>query len=666
MEQNDTPKEPMDIWPPLYRRDLEAFLAQHEYSERHLFLLSWLIWLSLLSQEELFRVLSAHRQSSVAVISRHTLAQQIRAMTRLKLIDTIVLQEPEQGRYRRYYVTDWGLYLYSATVIPTPPLTLARLTKAYPVERDDLLARLSQPHIHLTLAELITRLIAEAEDHGDHLVSYQQPWSHMFHVGERRQRLRSDAALLIEHAGATYAFLVHVDTGPHHRAEKQIGADLRSLLDLRAMSLLYRQSWPHLLIVTTEHRLTLWASLLAESALKRTTRPLAGGLTTGEAMEHGLYAAIWRDLATLAHTNNPTHIPLIAFPALLREPASEALAESISQQHTFSSIRLKEAALPPPHAHEHLTRYVGESLQDEAARLDREQIQHFFVRQRKTQESVYGAGLLTLALTAQEKRLLAFVAHHPLLDLQTLHTLLRPDGVPKAIKSTQHDITHLFKQHLLDARLWPTTSMPPQEQERYLLTSAALHYMAVRQGEPLRYYVVHPKNRTSDEEQLWRQWGVAGLDRQKGHTSSLYRFMRQLLKGTHERGEMLYEWKNAQTSIRWYREMFLQGTGRARPDAELVFAPSPTAQRTTLLLEYDRGTTGTLEYQRKFNAYLDFQLITGKALPLILVVTPTQKSAQKIQQVLTQLGSALRVVVLLEQEVLAQGLTLAYKSLYST
>lgn len=662
MEPNETPKEPIDIWTPLYRKDLEALLAQHEYTKLHLSLLHWLIWLSLISLEELLRVLSVQEKTQVDKTTKQSLAKEIDAMTKLKLIDAVILREPDVRRHRRYYVTDMGLYVYLATVAPTPPLSIARLTKSYPVERDDVLARVAKPHIHLALASLVTRLITEAEAHGDHLLSYQQPWSHMFRFGSKRQLLQSEAALLIEHAGDKYAFLVYVDTGPRHQADKQIEKYLLSLLDLREISLLYRQSWLHLLVVTTLHRLSTWAHVLAESSLKRTTRPLAGGLTTLESMENELYANIWQDLTSLALATDLAQIPHIAFPDLLREPASEELAESFSQQRHFYELRLKEAALPPPRTKEQLTRYVGDALQDEAMHLEREQMHLFFARKRKTRDSVYGAGLLTLALNEQEKSLLTFVAQHPLLDILTLHTLLRPNAQMHAIKPTQQIITRLFKQHLLETRLW-STQMAPLEQERYLLTPVALKYMAIRQGEPFSYYFVHPRYRLSEDEQLWRQWGVAGLDRQKWHTSDLYTFMRQLLKGTHERGEVLYEWKSAHTSVRWYMEMFLQGEGHARPDAELVFAPSPTAERTALLLEYDRGTTGEFEYHRKFKAYIDFQLITGKALPLIVVVTPTQKSVQKIQQVLTQLASTLRVVILLEHEVLMKGLTLAFHAL---
>ncbi|GHO58473.1 hypothetical protein [Ktedonobacter robiniae] len=147
-----------------------------------------------------------------------------------------------------------------------------------------------------------------------------------------------------------------------------------SLLDLREISLLYRQSWPHLLVITAHNRLSTWAHLLAESSLKRTTRPLAGGLTTLEAMDDGLYSNIWQDLANLALATDLAQIPHITFSQLLREPASEELAEAFSQQRHFYQLRLKEAALPPPRTKERLTRYVGDSLQDEATHLNREQI----------------------------------------------------------------------------------------------------------------------------------------------------------------------------------------------------------------------------------------------------------------------------------------------------
>jgi hypothetical protein len=658
MRQENDPKKPVNIWTPLYRSDLEAVLAEHEYTELHLYVLYLLIWLSLLSGEELLRLLSIEG-SLILVETKADLSQQIGTMKNLGLIDAIMLREPGIGRHQRYYVTDMGLYVYLSTVHPSPPLSIARLVRSYPVERNDLTARLARPGLHLTLSELVTRLLAEGEPLGYHLVSYQQPWNHTYTFGDKRKILKSDAALLIEPAQeAKYAFLVHVDID--HKADRQTEKFLLSLLDLRQIMWLYRQNWPSLLILSTPDRLPVWARLLLESSLKRITRPLSGGITTFDAMSQGVYTPIWYDLVTLAVASDPEQVPRVPFSRLLQDPASTELAEQFSHQRRFFELLLKEAAAPPPRTKKRLTRYVGDSLQYEAVHTTSELLEDLFSAKRKTRHSTHGTGLLTLALTDQEKEILTWAAHHPLLDIPTFQVLLRPVADAQTIKPLQQKIIRLSKLDLIETRLW-AAGKTPFEQQRYLLSDTALKFMATRQGVPFSFYFMHPKYyKESDDEQTKRQWGTRGLNAQLRHTNGLYTFMRQLYKGTQERGEVIVIWKSAHEAALWYRDTISQHAEHARPDAELVFAPSPGAQTTIILLEYDRGTTGEHEYYRKFKAYLDYLQATGTKLPLIVVVTPSQKAAQKMQRVLSALGGSLQVVILLERDLLTQGLTLAF------
>jgi hypothetical protein len=658
MKRASSPQEPIDIWTPLYRSDLEALLASQGYTKLHLFILYWLIWLPLLSGEELFRLLSIVEDSRLFVKTKTDLAEQLKTMTKLGLIDAVLLREPSIEKHLRYYVTDMGLYLYLSVVHASPPLSMARLAISYPVERSDLMARLARPQPHIALAELSTRLIAEGNSPGYHLVSYQQPWSHLYTFGSKRKALKSDAALLIQQEQEEkYAFLVHVDTD--QQAEKQTERFLLSLLNLRQTFLLYRQSWPSLLILSTPDRLPTWPHLLLESSLKRTTRPLSGGITTLEAMIHGVYTPIWYDLVALARAVDPKLVPQVPFVHLLQDPASTALAEQFSHQRHFFELLLKEAAAPPPRAKHRLTRYVGNSLQNEAANTTREQLEDLFSAKKKTGYSTHGTGLLTLALTDQEKEILTWAAHHPLLDIPTFQALLYPVADAQAIKPLQQNITHLSSLGLIETRSW-TAGKSPLEQQRYLLTSVALKFMATRQGVPFSFYLMYPKYyKESDDEQTRRQWGTRGLNRQMAHTNGLYTFMRQLYRGTQKREEVLFTWKSAHEAARGYRDLISQKTEHASPDAELIFSPFPDNQATVILLEYDRGTTGVHEYRRKFGAYLDYQQATGSTLPLIVVVTPSPKAAQVMRRVLSELGGTLQVVILLERDLLAQGLTLA-------
>ena len=137
-------------------------------------------------------------------------------MSKQGLIDAITLRESAAGRQKRYYATDMGLYLYLSTVHSSPPLSISRLARSYPIERDDLLARLARPHLHLACMALATRIIAEGDSTDTYLVSYQQPWQHIYTLAQKRHLLSSDAALLLEQpaSGAHYAFLVSIDSEP--------------------------------------------------------------------------------------------------------------------------------------------------------------------------------------------------------------------------------------------------------------------------------------------------------------------------------------------------------------------------------------------------------------------------------------------------------------------
>ena len=649
-------EEDSTIWTPLYRTDLEAFLEKHDYTALHLSVLSWLIWLSLLSGEELLRVFSRQEQPP---IDADDLSEHLKRMSNLGLIDIVLFHEPSFGRQKRYYITDLGLYVYLSAVHSSPPLSIARLAKSYPVERDDLLARLARPHIHLACMSLATRIIAEGASVGHHLVSYQQPWQHIYTLAHKRYLLSSDAALLLEEqaSGVPYAFLVHLDIEPHQKAEREVEKWLLSLLDLRQSMKLYHQGWPDILIISTRNRLPLWTRLLLETSFKRVTKPLTGGITTLDALGHGVYTPIWWDLSVLASAEYPDQVSLSH---LLRTPASMDLVEHFSKQRHLYAMLLKDAASPPARTKQRLTRYVGDSLQDEAARLSRERLEALFINKRKSRQSVEGAGLLTLMLNAAEKEVIGWAAHHPLLDVPTFQALLRPDAGPRAIKPLQQRMTHLFQLGLIETRLW-IKGKTPLEKQRYLLTPVALKFMATRYGEPFRYYFIPPKYQKGDDEQLDRQWGTRGLNGQMWHTNALYSFMRQLYRVAQIRGEIIYHWKSAHEAARWYRDTISQVDEHARPDAELLFALSPTEQPVRMvLLEYDRGTTGTFQYDRKFTAYLDYQQATGIPLPL-LVVTSSRKATERMQQVLNALQGSLHIIMLLEGDLLSQGLALVLR-----
>lgn len=647
---------PVALWTPLFRSEVEALLsAPDEIREPHLSLLSWLIWLPLLSQEELTRILT--RETSTVLLPQRAedVATLLRTMRAHSLIDLVVVQEPgEQRQQRRYYITDLGLYLFLARVQPSPPLSLPRLARAYPVERTDLLARLARPHLHQILSSLMSRLIAEGQAHQITVASYQHPFRQHVRLFSTHRVLEAHGALLLHAESIPYAFFLHIDAGSHSLADPLLERSLLALLDIREVVLLARRDWPHLLIVTTRERLALWSRLLLESSIKRARAPLAGGMTTLEAMPAGLFTPIWYDLVSLALASDLPHLPLVALPALLRAPASSGLVEQFSRAQHFAQMRLQDSPFAVRHLPVRLPRFVGTSLQEEAQHLEREQLDALFAGKRQTLKSVSGTGLLNLALGSQEKQILTLASHHPLLDLSTIRVFLPQQE--QSLKRLQQTMTHLAQLHVLETRHWPKSTVG-WDRTRYLLTPAGLQYIAIRQGEPASRYFIAPKDRKGNDEQRWRQQGTPGLDQQKGHTHGLYALLRQVFAGMEARGEQLIEWKSAHEAARWYQDRVWQTTEQIRPDAEIVFVPATGSEHVRFLLEYDRGTTGRFEYHRKFKAYLDFELATSTSLPLILVVTPSPRSAQTIRQELLRLGGSLQVVIALEEDVLRAGLT---------
>src|SRR6266487_3554513 len=126
--------EPPDFpWFPLSREALERVLASREFRKIDLELLRWLVWLSLLSVQELTRLVKIDGRSFDAkTIGRHLLH-----LERLDLVASITLSEvgwpPNQ---RRYHITDLGLY----TLVKHYPASISvpKLVSCYPVARTDL------------------------------------------------------------------------------------------------------------------------------------------------------------------------------------------------------------------------------------------------------------------------------------------------------------------------------------------------------------------------------------------------------------------------------------------------------------------------------------------------------------------------------------------------
>src|SRR5947207_14361080 len=94
-------------WSSLPREALEQVMASGELRKIDLELLRWLVWLSLLSVQELARLVQVDGRSFDA----KTIASHLLRLERLDLTASIGLSEAGWPPYqRRYYITDLGLY----------------------------------------------------------------------------------------------------------------------------------------------------------------------------------------------------------------------------------------------------------------------------------------------------------------------------------------------------------------------------------------------------------------------------------------------------------------------------------------------------------------------------------------------------------------------------
>ena len=125
-------------WSPLPKEALEQVIASGELRKMDLELLVWLVWLSLLSVQELTRLVKVDGRS----FDEKTIGHHLLYLERLDLAASVVLSEVGWPRgQHRYYITDLGLYVLVKHYPES--ISVPRLVACYPVTRTDLLVRLA-------------------------------------------------------------------------------------------------------------------------------------------------------------------------------------------------------------------------------------------------------------------------------------------------------------------------------------------------------------------------------------------------------------------------------------------------------------------------------------------------------------------------------------------
>ena len=644
--------------PPLTHERLGELLASEVVTDRYPHLLRWLVWFPLLTAPELTRLEQARLTKQEQLCSPQKVSALLRELEEFGLIAHLVANEPGWPPQRhRYFLTDAGLYVFAAQ--SNPPLSVPRLAQAYAVERADLITRLASIDIHLVLADFSTRLVVEGSIQGSPLTSFQQPWIQTDTIFGHRQTLHCDAAfLLADQQGTDHAFYVRVDTDERRPFDsKQERIPLLRLLNLRHALHLQNETMPRLLIITRASRLAAWGTLLEKTSEQRNTALLDGAITTLEHIQRsGVHGLIWWTFVELVNGMNNGHLADLAAPSiplirLLGDPASRILAERFSQRQTFAHLVMRNRS-PLRKTSRPLPSYVGKPLTNEINALHKAELIDALSGTKAEQQEA--TALLNLVLSATQKELLFWLAHHPLLTVHHLAALHYPGGRDR--RGTQKQMRALSSLNLLVPFTWYGTR-PWHERERYLLAESALRYVALRERRQATYYLLSQEEKKENGVRaLSIQRGTAGLFAQMEHTHGLYDCMSRLLEGAYREKIQLITWKSAREAMRWYRDPFTTTLMQIRPDAEVMYLAEGQTIPHSILVEYDRATTTKREYEAKYQSYADYQDSTHLALPPILVVTQDEQAAASIRTCIDGISSNLSVIIIMENQVQDQGL----------
>jgi hypothetical protein len=652
---------------------LEQVMASGELRKIDLELLRWLVWLSLLSVQELARLVRVDGRSFDAKTMGHHLLH----LERLDLAASVVLSEAGWPPYqRRYYITDLGLY---ALVKHYPePISVPKLVACYPVSRTDLLARLARPVVHLALTEMVSRLIAESPP-GYNLASYQQPWKQTYgKIGAGGQQIwKCDAAFLLQTpTGAQHAFYVRVDQPECLFSQAEAKRWLSRLFGMRTYQRLRGEVMPHLLLLSTPARFPFWAEQIERVTLLGNTSLPTGCITDYTKLASGAYAPILVPFGELVSSGGRDlesgHVSLLS---QLDQPATQDLVEQFSQYFTFQHLLISRPTRSLTRRTKWLSRYVGDSLEEEV----RHELQTPGGTNRTgvpamLSEELYGdkvarlrmAALLNQALTGQQKAILAHLVRHPHLSLLDLLALLHPESQDERIIQRQLDPL-LIKLQLVRKDVWDA-GVGWRERERYQLSETGLRFLAMRHGLTPAYYLIPEKKMRDEKKRVsprdptvnWEQRGAALLGRQMWHTNALYQCVRGIIEvGVRSGAYRIIGWKSARESVRCYYDSDEREWMNVCPDAELLYVQADGIRISSVLVEYDRGTTFYREYAAKFEAYSHYQRCTRTTLPHILVVIQRRATAQTIRTAIHEVGADdVQVVLALETDVLQYGLHL--------
>lgn len=222
---------------------------------------------------------------------------------------------------------------------------------------------------------------------------------------------------------------------------------------------------------------------------------------------------------------------------------------------------------------------------------------------------------LSIAMTADQQRLLEVVGRYPLLSESELGLVLR-----QRLWSVRRSLERSIAQGLIEVVVGPVTQGLTPPDVRYVMTELGLRLVAARERIPARRYAEHgPFAATIGAGERWR---LQTLIRQFEHTVGANRFFLDCLAHSEAGGPSLREWQSVpEATIRFEsngvrRTIRPDGTGRVVHDGI----------ERRFWLEWDRGTERIavlLEKLDRYAAYYRSHTFADGSIPHLLVVCPT-------------------------------------------
>lgn len=560
--------------------------------------LIWLARFPVLGEAEIAALLDADAWIAAAIL---------RDARRRGWVASVLVDSPEfDGGERLSYLTASGVASL-AQWIGIEPAALCRLL---PLSRRELLERLVRVEVTLSIARFVASLAADLR-RGDAEITLEEIRS--THWVPRRGQPGTmppfvEASGRLRHGNHIAPFLLAWDraSAPYdHRHQRVVSwyhAD-------ETPGAVWGPSLPPVLVVCAGGRhLTEWIVATERSADRRRRGALRLAIAANEDLDtRGPLGADWW---------RPRSTPPVGLLDLLAwRPFTVAAVDQPASPQQYKEQSAGAMARPGNHT------VIGLPDWTEVAHRSGRGLDHL--------SKVEQNAALAVGLSATQKALLNWIAHHPLLPRAHLAAHLHLND-----RSIERLMARLVACGLILEEA--NAAAAPDHGRRYVLTMRGAGYLAARDGVSLALYLRDgviaaegtERGQHNHERGRWRagQVRLADVRRRPEHTAGVYHFALVLsgeaswwrAQGVNHR---VLAWRNAAESQEWFR--WAERLEAIRPDARFWYRADGVVY--DLIVEWDRGLVRRRDYTRKFSSYAAYFAVapaTPAGIRRLVVVTP--------------------------------------------